>query len=171
MEENEVIRSVENHFLKKKIKFISSIEARYECLFKSKLELALRPDIIIRPKFSKRKLIAVEAKGSSFEYEKLLGQLLVYYLDYGEVLAAIPEDRLQFLIKMRRHISKRLTGFNFGIIAVSSNGKVSFNYPKEYNMSQPHKPTLFIEQKTGNSLVSIRVPPEKFKKFEKYIIS
>jgi hypothetical protein len=171
MEENQVITFVENYFSKKKIKFISSLEARYEFLFKSKLKLALRPDIIIRPKYAKRKLIAIEAKGSNFEYEKLLGQLLVYYLDYGEVLAAIPEDRLQFLIKMRRQINKKLTGFNFGIISVNSIGKISFNYPKEYNVPQPRKPTLFIEQKTAKSLVSIRVPPEKFKKFENYIIS
>lgn len=110
---------MEDWLEKKGVKEVGHWEAR-ELGYKT----SLCPDLLVKPKFSKKRVIAIEVKGSSFAMKELIGQLLMYRLCFSFVYAAIPSERERDLRKLRSTIRRRMKGFNFGIISVSADGNI-----------------------------------------------
>lgn len=77
------------------------------------------PDLFFMPKYAKRKVVAVEAKGSNFNMLGLLGQLLGYSLYYPVVSATLPKSEALKLKKLRTRIRRKHHSFDFIILSVN----------------------------------------------------
>ena len=116
--EAEVHNRAIDWFEEKGLRVLSPSEIHYELAYDT---FQYRPDFFVMPKNARRKVIAIEAKGSNLEPLRLLGQLLAYSLRYGGVCAAIPESKVHILKKLRTQIRRKITGFDFEILSIGSN--------------------------------------------------
>jgi len=81
-----------------------------------------RPDFFVMPRYAKKKVIAIEVKGSNFGLWGLLGQLLAYSLYYPAVCVAIPDSEVAKLKEIRTKIRRKAFGcFDFKILSIGKN--------------------------------------------------
>jgi hypothetical protein len=95
--------------------------------------ISVYPDFLIKPKFFRKRLVAIEVKGSKFSKNTLIGQLLLYSLHFPFVYVAIPSECEETVRKLRSKIRRRIKGFDFGIISVAMDGKIEVFYPEKWN--------------------------------------
>lgn len=120
MEENKVKMFVESWLKKRGVKTVSYWEAKEFFGYNTRV----KPDLLVKPKYSKKRLIAIEVKGSNFDMNELIGQLLIYSLNSPYVYVAVPAEHEKPLRKLRSKIRRRMKGFDFGIISVNEAGGV-----------------------------------------------
>lgn len=75
------------------------------------------PDFLIKAKGAMNHKIAIEVKGSRFDFPRLLGQLLLYNSYWSEVWAVLPMEKAKELLKIQTMIQRK-TPFNFAIFGI-----------------------------------------------------
>lgn len=83
----------------------------------------LRPDFLIKPKYARKRMVALEVEGSNSSIDHVLGQIILYKLTYSAVILAIPKAGVAKLKKIRAKLKRKASSFfDFKILSCSQEG-------------------------------------------------